>query len=278
MKKLFFAAVVLAGGALAAHPKDDVVELQRRADAAFAAHRAETDREKKNALLEESAVYLEKIVFSDGNRDEALRVDAADCAAERFRNLGQSARALAILEHALSAPPQIHPDGRIRLLLFRASLEEAQGLSLRAEKTYREMLSLDARDMSLVARARNRVALILTDVKGRHEEALKALVYRTEDPLTEAKLPPTVIAEREYAAGQALRGLGRIGEAKSMYRKSVDLFKSGNLAARAEFAFARACHEAGDEKGAEESLERVLVLSPGFKSQVEHFRKGMAVK
>jgi len=276
-KSIVFAtlAVLSSTAVLAVHPKDEAVDFKRRADAAFAAHREEKDPARRLVLLTESAEYLEKIVLMEGCADEALLVEATDRASERFRNLGDSDRALKIITRTLSVRSDLSPDSRLRLLMSRAALEEAKGYSKLAEKTYAEALKLDTRDMMQVARVRNRIATILTDVKGQHAAALAALDYRVEDPLTQQRLTPKMMGERAYIAGCALRGLKRFPEAKSCFEESVRLFEKGRMAARGELALARVCLEMKDRPSALSALDRAVALEPGARSQADHLRQGI---
>ena len=273
----FAGFAVLTTGAFAAHPKDEPVELKRQADAAFAAHREESDRDRRLALLAKSAEFLEKIVYMENCEDELLWADAAERASERFRLLSDPERALKILNRALADPSALLPDTRLRILMSRAQLEEALGYAKPAEKSYAEALKIETRDMTQVARARMRIATILTEVKGRHAEALKALEFRVEDPLTQQKLNPQILGERAYVAGCALRGLKRYPEAKASLEESIRLFGRGRMVARSELALARLCFDQKDRKGAFAALDRAVAADPVYKGQVEHLRQGMEV-
>lgn len=274
---VFAGLAVLSTGAFAVHPKDQAVEWKKLADETFAAHREEADRTRRLELLGKSAEWLEKIVYMEGCADEALRVEATERASERFRLVGEPERALKVLVRTLTTGAKLSPDCRLRLLMSRAALEEALGYAKEAEKAYAEALTIDTRDMTQVARARNRIATILTEVKGRHAEALKALEYRLEDPLTQQSLHPHVLAERAYVAGCALRGLKRYAESKTRLEESIKLFGPGRWAARSELVVARVCFDQKDRKGAMAALDRAVAAEPGYRQQAEHLRQGMEV-
>lgn len=240
-------------------PKDKAAALSMIADAYYAMHQTETNKVLRTQWFEKNMDVLERIVNLDDCEDEQLKVDSALRGAERMRNLGQSDRAIELMNRALQPPPVLSPDNKIRLLLFRGSLEEARGWAKLAEKTYGEVAGMTARDINLVAQARNKVAAIYVDVMGKYAEAVKALDYPEVEPITEQKVSPRELSTRAYYLGRALQELKRMEEAKEQLRKSIVLSAgNGRSAGQAKLALGRLLLECGEKEPGLKVLDEAI--------------------
>lgn len=209
-------------------PKDRLFSLNKLSLCYYALFRSEKDKEVQTRYYDQWLAQMHAIVYAPDGQDEQIKVQAALRLAEMLRNSGKRDEAIAALNQALVSPPAISPDNHITLLLHRAALEEGANWARQAEQTYMDAAAIDARDISLVADARNHLAEIYVQRMGKFEQTIHLLDYPQEDSVSGRKVNDSTWAQRFYWLSMAKQNLGQTQQALAEMKQAVSLCPAGS--------------------------------------------------